>query len=654
MVHGIDDARQSLRQHRWHDALAGFTELDRISHLEPTDLVQYASAAWWSGEVDTATDTLERAFGGFEAAGRNAEAAVVAVRLARLAMLALKHSVMGGWIARAERLLEDVPESTAHAWLRMMTAAVTGLGQGDLASGEVLADEALRLARTHQSPDVESLALAVKGQLLLRQGRWRDGLALIEEAAAAATSARMEPVNSCDVYCLTISAFSDLGEYGRAGEWIDEADRWMRLRSISGYRGECRVHRAALKRMRGDWLEAEREAREACTELGRYRMLDSIGLAHYQIGEVRMRLGDLAEAAAAFQTASEHGHPSQPGTALLALAQGKHGQAAQMIASFLSGTDREAGENHDLLSRARLLSAQLEIALANEDLETARHASSELDVIGQQYSCDVLSGLAASAAGALALKEGSLEAATAALRRATRLWKAASMPYEWARARALLGEVLRLSRDWPSAKVELQAARTEFERLGAAPDLARVDAVLGGQSGSQPAPGVTKTFMFTDIVSSTDLAGSLGDSTWQSVMAWHDRALRTAFARHGGDEVRHTGDGFFATFDSANAALGCAVEIQRVLATNRREHGSALTVRIGLHLASALRHEGDYAGQGVHVAARVAALAGRGEIVASRAVFDAVGGTGFDFSEERTASVKGVSEPVEVRTVAWG
>jgi class 3 adenylate cyclase len=654
MVHGIDDARQSLRQHRWQDALVGFTELDRVSPLEPTDLVQYASAAWWSGEVDVATDTLERAFSGFEATGRKAEAAVVAVRLARLAMLALKHSVMGGWIARAQRLLEDVPESTAHAWLNMMMAAVNGLGQGDLASGEALADEALRVSRAHHSPDVESLALAVKGQVLLRQGRWRDGLALVEEAAAAATSARMDPVNSCDVYCLTISAFSDLGEYGRAGEWIDEADRWMRVRSISGYRGECRVHRAALKRLRGDWLEAEREAREACTELGRYRMLDSIGFAYYQIGEIRMRMGDLADAAAAFQRASEHGHPSQPGLALLTLAQGKRSQAAQMIANGLAGSDGDAGENHDLLARARLLSAQVEIALANEDRETARLASSELDDIGRQYSCDVLSGLAASAAGALALKEGSTEGAAEALRRATRIWRGASMPYEWARARALLGEAMLIAGDRPTAKLELQAARTEFERLGAVPDLARVDALLGGQPGSQPAAGVTKTFMFTDIVSSTDLAGSLGDSTWQGVMAWHDRTLRAAFARHGGSEVRHTGDGFFVTFDTAHAALGCAVEIQRLLDANRREHGSALTVRIGLHLTSALRHEGDYAGQGVHVAARVAALAGRGEIVASRAVVDDVGGSGFDFSEQRAVSVKGVAEPVEVQTVGWG
>lgn len=657
-MQGIDAARQSLRQHRWQDALAGFEEFDRAATLGPDDLVQYAAAAWWTGDPDTATDALERAFSGFEQDDQPAAAAVVALRLARLAMVSLRPSVMAGWIARAQRLLEGEPEGSAHAWLKFMTAAVTGFGHGELERGEQLADEALSLARTHHSPDVEALAMVVKGQLQLRQGRWREGLALIEEGAAAATSARMEPVNSCDVYCITIAAFADLGEYGRAGEWIDEADRWMRVRSINGYRGVCRVHRAELKRLRGDWLEAENEAREACSELERYRMLDSIGFAYYQIGEVRLRLGDLGPAAAAFQSALEHGHGSQPGLALLALAQGKRNEAANMIAGSLAGgagdDDADASRTSDRLTRARLLSAQVEVALANEDLATAQQASSELEAIDQQYSCDVLSGLAASATGALALKQGQLAAATSSLRRAAQLWKDASVPYEWARARVLLGQALLASHDWAGARLELQAARNEFERLGAAPDTARVDRLLSGRSGAPAEAGVTKTFMFTDIVSSTDLAGSLGDSTWRGVMAWHDRTLRAAFARHEGVEVRHTGDGFFVTFDSARAALDCAVEVQRRLETNRREHGSALTVRIGLHLATALAHEGDYTGQGVHVAARVAALGGRGEIVVSRAVVEAVDGAGFDFAKARSVSVKGVAEPIEVHTVGWG
>ncbi len=650
MLEGIDAARRSFSRHEWQEALTAFGEQDRANALEPADLVQYAAAAWWSGDIDTATDALERAYGGFELAGQPAEAAVVAVRLARIALSALRPSVMGGWIARAERLLQDQPEGGAHAWLNLMSGAATGLIEGDLDRGLESVDTALRQSRAHGNVDVESLALVMKGQLLLRRGEWRAGVALVEEGAAAATSARMEPVNSCDVYCLTIASFSGLGEYGRAGEWIDEADRWMRRRSIDGYRGVCRVHRAEMKRMRGDWLEAEREARLACGELESFRMLEFIGHAHYEIGEVRLHLGDLEGSAAAFQLAVEYGHPAQPGMALLALAQGKRREAADMIAAALTAV--EGGQNTDLVNKARLLSAQAEVALASEDLATARRASEALRQLDGEYECHVVSGLAASAAGAVALREGRLPEALTALRRAAQSWKAARVPYEWARARALLGRALLAAAERTSAKLELQAARSEFERLGALADLADVDAVLQGGTG-EAAAGVTKTFMFTDIVSSTDLAGSLGDSTWRGVMAWHDRMLRTAFARHGGTEVRHTGDGFFVTFDAARDALECAVEIQRQLEANRRDHGSALTVRIGLHLASAMRHEGDYAGQGVHVAARVTALGGRGEIVASRSVAEAAHGSGFDFTEPRSESVKGVTEPVVVQNVRW-
>ena len=159
--------------------------------------------------------------------------------------------------------------------------------------------------------------------------------------------------------------------------------------------------------------------------------------------------------------------------------------------------------------------------------------------------------------------------------------------------------------------------------------------------------------MFTDIVSSTDLAGTLGDAAWEGVMAWHDRTLRAAFARHAGTEVRHTGDGFFVTFDDAAAALRCAVEVQRLLDRNRREHGSALTVRIGLHVAEAVPHARDYAGQGVHVAARVTALAGRDEVLATSDAVAAAGDVGLPLSQPRTVSLKGVAEPVAVQAVDW-
>ena len=159
--------------------------------------------------------------------------------------------------------------------------------------------------------------------------------------------------------------------------------------------------------------------------------------------------------------------------------------------------------------------------------------------------------------------------------------------------------------------------------------------------------------MFTDIVTSTDLVGLIGDEAWGELLQWHDRELRSAFANHRGEEVNSTGDGFFVAFERAVDALECAVDIQRRLARHRREQGFAPTVRIGLHTAEATRRRGDYQGRGVHVAARIGAAATGAEILISGAAVSAIDSLRFGLSEPREMTLKGVDEPVGVRSVNW-
>ena len=159
--------------------------------------------------------------------------------------------------------------------------------------------------------------------------------------------------------------------------------------------------------------------------------------------------------------------------------------------------------------------------------------------------------------------------------------------------------------------------------------------------------------MFTDIVTSTDLIGVVGDEAWAELLAWHNRELRSSFASHRGEEVKSTGDGFFVTFDKAGEAIECAVDIQQRLTRHRREHGFAPTVRIGLHTAGATRDGRDYGGQGVHIAARVGGAASGQEILVTTEVFEQGGRTRFKASEPRMLTLKGVREPVEVRAIDW-
>jgi class 3 adenylate cyclase len=152
-------------------------------------------------------------------------------------------------------------------------------------------------------------------------------------------------------------------------------------------------------------------------------------------------------------------------------------------------------------------------------------------------------------------------------------------------------------------------------------DVRRVDALLGEEavSATGGSPRVMRTFIFTDIVTSTNLVGLIGDDAWSELLRWHDRELRASFATHRGAEANHTGDGFFVAFERASDALECAVDIQRRLARHRREHGFAPTIRIGIHTADATREGSNYHGHGVHVAARIGAAASAGEILISQA-----------------------------------
>jgi class 3 adenylate cyclase len=161
---------------------------------------------------------------------------------------------------------------------------------------------------------------------------------------------------------------------------------------------------------------------------------------------------------------------------------------------------------------------------------------------------------------------------------------------------------------------------------------------------------VEKTFMFTDIVKSTNLVEVLGDEAWGSLLRWHDETLRAIFLAHKGEEVVGTGDGFFIGFDSPDAALACAVAIQRKLAEHRQQHGFAPQVRVGVHASDATQVGKNFRGMGVHEAARIAALADAGEILASATT---TAGSRYQTSEPRAVTLKGISEPMDVVLVDW-
>jgi class 3 adenylate cyclase len=225
------------------------------------------------------------------------------------------------------------------------------------------------------------------------------------------------------------------------------------------------------------------------------------------------------------------------------------------------------------------------------------------------------------------------------------------MPFEAAHARCALAMAYRAGGNESSATLELRAALATFERIGARREAERCEQLIN--SGQEHGSGrrLERAFMFTDIVGSTSLVESMGDEAWENVLRWHDEVLRELIEEHDGEVVHSTGDGFFAAFVEIDAAASSAISIQRRLAEHRRKHGFAPRVRIGLHAAEATVIPNDYAGVGVHEAARVGALANGDEILVT--VSSVAVGTTFVVTNEREVSLKGLATPVLIATIEW-
>jgi class 3 adenylate cyclase len=648
-VQTLDTGRAAAAGEAWEEAWTTLTEADLDSPLSAPDLEILADAAWWTGHPEESVDALERAYAGYVDSHRNLDAARVALLLAYLAARRLAFSVASGWKANAARLLQGEQETPVHAFLSVLDLVEAISIKGDVKTGLALADEVLETARRTGNREAESLAKAFKGYALVASGEWMDGLALIDEATAVALAGGAGLRSASDVYCLTIAACRNFGDFRRASEWTEKADRWMSQHSLGGYSGVCRVHRAELKRLHGDWDAAEMEALNACVELERYQMFDAVGHAHYEIGEVRLNMGDYDGAQESFEKTYELGVDPQPGMALLLLARGRVDEAARALSRSLSETAPYA----DVLSRAHLLPAQVEVALAREDVATARSAIEELGRVAADFEPPAFAAMASTARGQLALHQGEHPQAIGELESAWRTWTEIGFPFEAAKARTLLGQAHLAVGDADLARMEFVAARSRFEKLGAKPDLRLVEGLLLSLDTGRSGERVTRTFMFTDIVTSTELIGVIGDERWESLLAWHDRTLRAAFTEHNGVEVNHTGDGFFVSFDRAADAVEAAVTVQRRLATHRAEHGFAPSVRIGVHTDVATLDGENYRGRGVHLASRVGSAAEGDEIVISAAAMEAATGVRHPVSEARMAELKGIETAVALHTVDW-
>ncbi len=476
----LDRARECHRRHAWADACDAFRAVDRVTPLPVEDLGRLAECTHVLGRMDEAVPLLQRLYQAHVDAGEPGRAVRTAFILwhALLAKGALAEA--GGWLARARRLADAGPECPQVGYL-LVPEAQRHLGEGDHDTAFAVAGRAAALAGRIGDHDLVAIAVHLQGRARIRQGRVADGMALLDEALVEVTTGATSPAITSWIYCSVIDACREMQELRRAREWTLALNAWCDARpQYTGVLSAiCRTHRAELLLMDGAWPDAAREAQLACEQLTRGIGEAMAGPAFYQLAEACRLRGDARAADEAYRSASRYGGQTQPGLALLWLAEGK-------VDASVSAIRRALTETVDPLERSRLLPAFVEIVLAGRETAAAAYeAAAELDEIARAFGTAALHARSAYARGAIHLADGAPDKALPALRRAWRLWCDLDVRYEAARTRVLIGLACRALHDHGGAALELDAARDTFARLGAVTDLRRTERVRG--AGGEPA-----------------------------------------------------------------------------------------------------------------------------------------------------------------------
>jgi DNA-binding CsgD family transcriptional regulator len=462
----LDRGRRSYAERAWPAAYESFVAFDCDEGLVADDLDALATCAFMLGRDDESIGWLERAHHRHQEAGEVRRAARSAIWVGLHLAARGEIGPASGWLGRAQRLLEHEAPCAELGYLRL-PVVFQHEAAWEFALAAAAAGEAVAIAERFGDRDLFALAVHGQGSMLIKDGRVREGLALLDESMVAVTADELSPIVTGIVYCGVILACQEVYEVRRAREWTRALSDWWALQpEMVAFTGRCLVHRAEILQLDGSWREALSEARRA-----EERFLETknpaAGLARYRQGELLRLQGEFTAAEEAYREASTLGWEPQPGLAQLRLGQGRTTAAASAIRRADAGATQ-------LLERVRLLPAYVEIMLAVGETDGARRACDELEELAAGYESAMLDGIVAHARGSVQLAEGDAQLALASLNRADDIWQALEAPYETARTRTLVSEACRALGDAEAAGLELEAARTIFERLGAKPDIDRL------------------------------------------------------------------------------------------------------------------------------------------------------------------------------------
>ena len=486
---GITDlelGRNSHRQQAWLSAFDSLASADRREPLAAEDLEMLARSAYMLGRDDDYIGALERAHQAYLDSHDVPRAVRCGFWIGHSFLFRGERARGTGWFARAQRLLESFGRDCVERGYLLIPVWLEQMGRGNFEDGYTTALAAAEIGERFGDLDLVWLARDDQARALLRLGRGKEGLRLVDEALAAAAANDLSPIVTGIVYCNTIAFCRAIYDVRHVREWTRALTKWCeRQPEMVAHNGLCLVHRAEIMLLGGDWETALIEARRSVERFTRGALNQlACGNAFYCQGEVHRLRGDFEAAEEAYRQASLNGCEPQPGLALMRLAQGKAEAAAAAIRRFV-------GETTVPLRRAGLLPAYVEIMLAVGSLDLARAACRELHETARRLDCEALDAMAAHSRGAMELAEGRTSDALIELRRALATWRELDAPYEVARVRSVIGLACRAVEDHDTAALELEASRRAFGGLGAIPDCARVASLIGATTGAASAHGLT-------------------------------------------------------------------------------------------------------------------------------------------------------------------
>jgi ATP/maltotriose-dependent transcriptional regulator MalT len=454
----------ALDSGRWDDAVAAFRAA-LAEEESPEALEGMGRALWWLCDVRGSIRYRERSYVKFRQVGDAVRAcwAAINVSIAYLANLGNAAAARG---ARAERAMTDADPNPMQGWLWAMQAAFTG----DAARSRDLFERAIEFARRSGDPDLELLAVADLGLVLVIGGRVDEGLALLDEAMAGTLGGEYrQPETVAFASCNMLDACSLTGDLERATQWCRVADEFMRDYGSPFLFAHCRAYYGGVLVAKGQWARAEEEL-QAALRMSRDAGAEARGHAMVRLAELRCRQGRLEEAEALLADFDDILTAALPAAAVR-LARGDSAAAVALLERRLE----QLGEAH--VEVAAALTMLVDAHLTAGDPDAAGRTAARLDAVARAQDRAHAHALAALAFAHISRARGDIDETLAYLERARQLLSSLDLPYESARVRLELAEALAELRP-ALAVAEASSALAAFEELGAAADADAAAALL--------------------------------------------------------------------------------------------------------------------------------------------------------------------------------